>query len=144
MTPLAKRLAIGLSISIALNLLTAGFLLGRGLHGPGPGRKGPAILAEDLRGLRHPALRKAYERQSGDVTARRDAVRHARKAVRETLRAEPFEAAKLEGTLRQLRDETTKTQELLHRTLVEAARESAPEARRELSRGFERERRPRH
>lgn len=137
MTPLAKRLAIGLLISIALNLLCAGFLLGRGLHF-GRGRKGPAQSLEDTRALRHPALRRAYAAERGQVKGRRDAVRQARARVSEALRTEPFQPARLEQSLGELRSETTKTQELLHRALVKAARDGTPEARRELSQGFER------
>ncbi|HEY6556721.1 MAG TPA: periplasmic heavy metal sensor [Polyangiaceae bacterium] len=137
MTPLAKRLAIGLLISIALNLLCAGFLLGRGLRG-GRGRQGPARSLEDGQALRHPALRRAYEAERGHVKGRRDAVRQARARVSEALRIEPFQPARLEQSLAELRSETTKTQELVHRALVKAAREGTPEARSELSRGFER------
>lgn len=133
MTPLAKRLAIGLLISVALNLLCAGFLLGRGLH-RGHGRKG---VDAAMGGLRHPALRKVYQGQPGQVAGRRAAVRTARARVSEALRAEPFQPARLEQSLAELRTETTKTQELLHQALVHAAREGVPETRRELSRGFE-------
>ncbi len=138
MTPLAKRLAVGLLISIALNLLCAGFLLGRGLHRGGRARRDPPSALEDARGLRHPALRKVYEAQRGQVSGRRNAVRQARRRVSEALRADPFQPARLEQSLAELRDETTKTQEMLHGALVQTAREGTAATRRELSQGFER------
>ena len=144
MTPLAKRLAIGLLISIALNLLCAGFLLGRGLHRGGRARKDAPSALEDARGLRHPALRRVYEAQRGQVSGRRNAVRQARMRVSEALRADPFQAARLEQSLAELRSETTKTQQMLHGALVQAARDGTPETRHELSRGFERGPRRRH
>jgi uncharacterized membrane protein len=139
MTPLAKRLAIGLVISVALNLLCAGFLLGRGVLRQRP-RAGSALAGDAPRAWRHPGLRKAYEGRRGEMLAHREASRGARQAVREALATEPFDAARLEETLRTLRGETSKHQQLLHEALVRAAREGTPESRKDLAKTFERER----
>ena len=75
--------------------------------------------------------------KTADIVGRRHAVRQARARVSEALRAEPFQPVRLEQSLSELRNETTKTQALLHRALVQAAQAGSPEARRELSRGFD-------
>jgi uncharacterized membrane protein len=139
MTPLGKRLAIALAISVAANLMFIGFLIGRRVrhHGPGgPALDGPAFNAESPRAWRHPGLHRAFEARHEEVRVQRESARKARDAVREALRREPFDRKGLEESLTALRAETAKNQELLHRALVQAAVESNESGRRDLARSF--------
>ena len=78
----ASCASIALVISVALNLLAVGFLVGRGLkHGPGKHGDRHGLGGPDARLPRHPLLRDVMDRHRGDFDARRDAVMQARKAV---------------------------------------------------------------
>jgi hypothetical protein len=163
MTPLSKRLIIALAISGALNLLAIGLFVGGAIrrsrsHG------GPDHMEHRERGPRSDRSGgdEARERKHDDgppergwrrgerpglglmadhpeqVVARRRATSEARRAVREALEQEPFEAATLERSLGTLRGETAATQQLLHQSLLEAAKKGDAEKRRDLARGFER------
>jgi uncharacterized membrane protein len=137
MTPLAKKLAVALVISVALNLLAVGFFVGRGLrHGPGKHGDAPGFVGPDARLPRHPALREAMDRHRADFAARREAVMQARKAVAEAAGREPFDRAALEQALADLRKQTGLSQEAIHRALVEACEKAKPEERRTLAAQF--------
>lgn len=138
MTPLTRRLAVFLALSVALNLLFIGAMVGRRLH-HGRLHASPEEALE-RHGPRPGGLRKVFEGRRGDAAGRREATRGARLAVKDVLVREPFEATKVEAALAALRVENGKNQELFHRVLVEAAASGTPEGRRELSSWFEGER----
>lgn len=148
MTPWAKRLAALLALSVGLNLLFAGFLVGRRMGGPparerfdAPPESGSA-LAPGAR--RHPALRAALEKHRDELRERREGVRKARAAAREALGRGDFDRALVERSLASLKEETARSQELTHRVILEAAERAQPEQRRELGKalgGFERPKR---
>ncbi len=137
MTPLAKKLTVALVISVALNLLVVGFLVGRGLK-RGPGGHGDlhGLSGPESRLPRHPVLHEAMDRHRADFAGRREAVMKARKAVAEAARREPFDRAALEQALLDLRRETGLSQEVMHRALVEACEKAKPEERRVLAAQF--------
>jgi uncharacterized membrane protein len=126
-TPLTKRLFVLLAISVALNLVLIGFLVGRRVHPAG--REGPP-----------PGL----EQRHGELGAGRRAIHHAGSEVVSALTAEPFDAPRLERALAELRRVTVGGQEAAHRALVEVATRSSPEERRRLAQRFSvrRERHP--
>jgi len=136
MTPWVKRLSIALSISVALNLLAVGFALGRRAHRPskdiGETHVGPP--GGHKRGL----WRNAFEPHRAELRGQQDALKKARQAAREALVAPTFERQKLDQALSNLRSETAKGQELLHRALGDAAVRAEPAARRDLARSLER------
>lgn len=137
MTPLAKKLAIFLVISVAINLLVIGFLVGRGLKQP-PARRAEwhGLNAADARKARHPLLREAMDRHRADFDARRGAVLRARRSVAEAAGKDPFERAALERALAELRRETSQSQEVVHQALVEACERAKPEERQKLAEQF--------
>lgn len=147
MTPWAKRLAIALSISVAVNLLLAGFLIGRGFRSPRSRDHGAmAGPTGAWSGKRPPAFRAALERQREPLRTSREGIERARSAARESLTRESFDARAFEQALSALRAETAKGQELLHRSLGEAAAAADREERRALARMLSEggpERRPR-
>jgi uncharacterized membrane protein len=164
MTPLSKRLIVALVISVAMNLLIGGILAGsaiqrsrlradreHALAGPrGRGHDGDRELApRGERGERGPREGGRGARRGGafggliaghreEMVARQSAVATARGAVRDALTHEPFDRATLERALTGLRTETTTTQELLHKAILDAAQSGDAEARSKLARGFER------
>jgi uncharacterized membrane protein len=141
MTPWTKRLAIGLSISVAINLLLCGFLLGRSVR-RGPAHKPDVGMHENAPELRHPMLRRAIEGRRGELVESRKATQAVREAVRDALTKEPFDPALLEHALQELRGQTGRSQEVVHKALLDAAVKGTPETRRELARTFAKKRGP--
>jgi uncharacterized membrane protein len=148
MTPLAKRLAVAVAISLGLNLLLGGVLVGQalqrrahraierggptpsGVHEHGPHRRGAFQRAV---GARHP-----------EFGERRRMIGAARQRVRDALTREPFDKAALEQALAQLRKETEASQALAHGALVETAASATPELRKELGRELQMGKKKRH
>jgi uncharacterized membrane protein len=131
MTPLAKRLSIALAVSIALNLLLAGILVGRAFHrGPLPDRDKPALHRE--RDGRRAPLRGLYREHDDELRDKRRAIGAARRTARAALEAEPFDRAALERALEALRKETGASQEIMHKAIVDAASKGSPEERKKL------------
>ncbi len=147
MTPLSRRLIIALAISGALNLLCAGIFVGGWIH---RSRARAARAGFELgRGQREAMQRGERRRGPGpfggllaghrdQMLERRRAASDARRAVVASLEHEPFDPAALDQALGALRAETAKTQELVHQTLEQAARDGDAEARKKLAHGFER------
>lgn len=147
MTPLSKRLIVALVISGALNLLCAGIFVGGFIH---RSRARAARAGFDVgRGQRQGAERAERRRGPGpfggilaghreQMLEHRRTTAEARKAVIASLEQEPFDPAALDRALVGLRAETAKTQEFVHQTLEQAARDGDVEARQKLAHGFER------
>ena len=161
MTPLSKRLIVALVISVAVNLLAGGILVGLAiqrsrLHGErahvtaGPRGRGHEAGREAApRAERGPREGGRGARRGGpfggliaghrdEVAARQRAAAAARTAVRDSLTHEPFDRAALERALSDLRTETATTQTLLHKAIADAAEQGDAAARAKLARGFER------
>jgi uncharacterized membrane protein len=140
MTPLAKRLSIALAVSIALNLLLGGIMLGRVFHRPHPPpraeREGPAARFE--RDGRRGPLRELFREQGDALREKRRAIGEARRTARTALESEPFDRAALERALETLRKETGSSQELMHRAIVEAAAKGSADERKKLAHALER------
>ena len=144
MTRTEKRLAIGLLLSVAINLLFCGFIAARVLgHHEREGREGRAHHGQFLgpRGLTRGgdpqaerAVRIVLERRAGEFRAQREALRESRRRVGDAFDAEPLDVKALERELAELRAQTLKSQELLHAALVEAAPSLTPEQRGQLAR----------
>lgn len=141
MTPLTKRLALGLAISVALNLLLAGIFVGFavqrrthglarpvgsefGPHRVGDARFGPGPMRRAL-GEHHPELKERRQKASA-----------AREAVRTALEHDPFDPASLERALEELRKETAESQALAHRALLQTAASATPAERKQLGAEF--------
>jgi uncharacterized membrane protein len=137
MTPLAKRLSIALAISIALNLLLAGILVGRALHRPPPPEREFPAMRGDGYGRRAP-LRGLFREHGAELGEKRRAIAEARRTARAALEAEPFDRAALDRALEGLRKETVASQEIMHRAIGDAAEKGSPEERKRLGHALER------
>ena len=133
MTPLTRRLVIALSVSAAINLFLLGFMAARGFGGPPP----PPVRGEVAEGPvgKHggPPLRRMLRESGVDMRADRRAMREARWAVAQSLRAEPFDVEVLSNSLQNLREVTGGSQRKLHDALLKAAPSMTPQQRKRLS-----------
>jgi Spy/CpxP family protein refolding chaperone len=158
MTPWAKRLAVALTISIAVNLLLTGYLVGnrfrnqqsavvgfgagsgRGMGmGPGMGNgrgMGKGLGMGNCAGRGRPAIRAAIEPRENELSKHREAIAKARDVVRETLGRDPLDRGAAEQALLTLRLQSQQGQEATHHAIVEAAARATPEQRRELANEF--------
>jgi len=142
--PGPKRwLLIALAISIALNLFAIGFLAARALrphamhgdhdgHGPFMGPRG--LMREGFGPNAAPVLDQVMARHGDDLRKARGELKRTRREVRDALLAEPFDAARLERSLSDLRAQTDSTQAHMHEALVELASSLPLEQRKHLAR----------
>jgi uncharacterized membrane protein len=137
MTPLAKRLWIALAVSVTVNLLLGGIMIGKAVRKPHRIQvDAPALRPEreDRRG----ALRELYREHGEEFKATRHAIAEARKAARAALEKDPLDRAELESALSTLRKETTASQEIMHRSILAAAETGSLEKRKELASALQR------
>lgn len=147
---LLRKLAIGLAVSLAFNMFFLGVLSVQLLRPansarggppegaprrPPPGEVGPRALfhAEEIFGRDRPRISRVLRTHKGELRSRWHETKRARSRVEAALRAEPFDRDLLARELEGLRHETQRSQEVLHRALVEMAAEATPEQRRHLA-----------
>ena len=126
--PLAITLFAALILSVAVNLVVAGFVVAR-LHGPlPPGSEVERIVSMGTRGF-PPEIQKAI---ADGATAKRDEIRQrlddvqvARRQMFDAMRAVPFDPAALDAAYANLRDKTAALQEA-GQQIVSQAVASAP------------------
>jgi uncharacterized membrane protein len=138
MTPLSKRLSIALAVSVTVNLLLGGIMVGRAFQEKPHRAKREVPELRPEREDRRGALRDVYREHGNEFKESRLAIADARKAARAALETEPFERAALESALAQLRKETVESQEIMHRSILDAAEKGSPEKRKELANALER------
>ncbi|HET6158859.1 MAG TPA: periplasmic heavy metal sensor [Dongiaceae bacterium] len=122
-------------VSICVNLLLAGFLIGGrwhdwpGRHGPfgGPGLMGN--VPEEAR----PLIKDVFESHKAEFDSHRDAIQQARMKVAELLKADPIDRAQLDQALGNLLQESQAMQKFGHQVLIDVAQKLPPELRREMA-----------
>ena len=130
--PLAIIFAVVLLLSVATNLLVAGFVVAR-LHGPPPpGDDIERIVAIGIRAF-PPEIQKAIsegaQARRDDVRTRVDAVQEARRKMFEAMRADPFDQAALEATYADLRAKTNDLQQVGQEIALDAVAKASPDVR---------------
>jgi uncharacterized membrane protein len=133
-----RTLGILLGVSVALNVFCLGVVAARARQrwewrerthaeyvAPGPRRAQRHGRSEPLSWL--------TDSDRAALGPERKALQGLRHAAAEELRAEPFDAAKLEGTLEALRAQTNKVQAAVHDLLIRRAQTLDPEGRRKLA-----------
>ncbi len=137
MNPLTKRLAIVLAISLGINLLLGGFMLGRRFHG-GP----PPMASGHGRGFPLLRERMRMKRGMGEMRPEWRAFQNDHRAARERVALafehEPFDPAELDAALAALREQTTRGQKTLHDELAQQAKAGDAKLRQTLARSFRR------
>lgn len=138
-----KGLVIALALSLGLNVFLGSFIAARALrhredmmaHGGGPGPFwGPRGLLRDRKGPLADRARQLMAQKRAAFHAERGRLREAQRAVGAALSAEPFDADALARAFAELRETTAHSQQLMHGTLVDLARDLPLEQRRELLR----------
>lgn len=135
-----KRLAIALGVSVVLNLFFVSLFAAHALHGGrhhdrahgaffgpwGPMRDGDRATKQ--------AVRRVMKKHEAALHAQGDQLRESRRAISAALDAQPFDPAALEKALADLRAQTSISQELLHKSLVDVAKTLTPEQRNHFAR----------
>ena len=119
-------LLTALIVSVCVNLLLAGVMLGGRWHGPGPWWKD---IPEEAR----PVMKQAFEAHKAEFDARRDAVRQARQKVADILKADPIDQTALDRALAELSQHSQSIRELGNAMMVEVAKQLSPELRAQMA-----------
>ncbi len=124
---------IALLISLALNLLIAGFLVGK--HRGSPGERPPMDWAvEHLSPETQRRVRGQMRAQLSEVRPLREDMRKAHAAVRRAVAAEDYDPQALALALENTRQVSERYQALIHKNLVEVSTELPREERIALAR----------
>ena len=119
-------LLVALIVSLCVNLLLAGVMIGGRWHGPGPWWKD---IPEEAR----PIMKQAFESHKAEFDQRRDAVRQARQKVADILKAEPIDQAALDQALVELSQASQSIQQLGNTMMVEVAKQLSPDLRAQVA-----------
>jgi uncharacterized membrane protein len=145
-----KWLVAGLIISVVLNLLLVGFMVGRASGGPlfPGGRMDPTtgyvrllhFLPEERREAIAPIVRPMLR----ELMPALRSMRGDHRSVHEALAADPFDPDELSVALETLREHLNTSQATAHTTLVALARSLSAEERTQLAEAMRRPPRPSH
>lgn len=119
-------LLAALIVSLCVNLLLAGVMIGGRWHHDGPWWR---QVPEEAR----PIMRQAFESHKAEFDARRDAVRQARQKVADLLKADPIDQAALDQALAELSQESQSIMQLGSTMMVEVAKQLSPDLRAQLA-----------
>jgi uncharacterized membrane protein len=152
-TPVARKLAIALAISVGLNLFVGGMITSAWItKRAGPERPAAAAQAGkfDLRGGfeavgrdARPIAREIRREYGPRMREAGEAMQHARRAVGEILRGDELDPEALDAAFAELRQASDAAQATMHRILLETMTRLTPEQRRAFLEGATRGRPPR-
>jgi uncharacterized membrane protein len=127
-----RRTLIALVVSVGINLFLVGFIVARGFGQPRPPPRGPGPFhAREMFDVgRSPEMRERFRQQKDELRPKHRALREARKELERALLAEPYDRARVEASLADLRRGTTALQEGMHEALLDIASDLEPERRR--------------
>ena len=129
--PLAIALIVVVFLSLAANLVVAGFVVSR-FAGPRPGGDIERIVAIGIRAF-PPEIRDAIEAATqakrDEMRARLDAVQDARLRMFEAMRANPFDEAALRAAYADVRDKTAALQAAGQDIVFDAVINAPPDVR---------------
>lgn len=144
--PVTRRLAIGLAVSVGLNLFFGGMIASawitkRAYHsGDGPrvaGLAGPFDLRRGVAELDPPSREIVRQLREGHRESFRQAgrnMREARRAVRQALTADEIDRAELDHALAEMRRSMDAAQAEMHTALADIATALEPDERRRFLR----------
>lgn len=123
-----SALLLALLVSVAINLLAAGVMIGRGTAGP-PVTPPAAWAARELEPEARRLVRDRMRREVGNVRPLRRELADAHRAIREAISAEDYSARALKDALARLRTVDGRYRQLLHDNVAELAAELPREQR---------------
>jgi uncharacterized membrane protein len=133
---LSTRVRIVLAVSLAANLLLAGFVVGQVIHHPWR-EHGGQLTIERLTGKMPPevrdVVRASLRERRPEIANKVAAVREARAEVRAAIGAEPFDPARLAAAFAAVRERSRAVQEDVQSAAVEAIAKLPSDVRRKLS-----------
>lgn len=124
-----------LFLSVAANLVIAGFAAARFSGGPRPGGSIERIVAIGIRAFPPPIQMGIKARADAQRDAMRgyiDAVQDARMRMFEAMRADPFDQAALDAAFVDLRAKTTELQRVGQQIVAEAVAEAPADVRAKI------------
>ena len=131
---LAITLLVVLLVSVAANLVVAGFTVAR-IMGPRPGGEIERIVALGIRAF-PPEIQRAIAERARDQRDKFrgliDGVQEARQRMFEAMRAEPFDRARLEAAFADVRDKTDDVQALGQSIVSEAVAGASADTRSKI------------
>ena len=139
-----KWLALALLLSLGLNLFLGGLAAGR-FFGPHhrsfarmeasdrPGQEFFRRLIGRVPAEHRGTFEDVLNAKRPDMDRASQTLRDSRLKVREAVRAEPFDKAKLESAFVEVRERNMALQKSVHEAMVEAVQQLPAEARRQLS-----------
>jgi Spy/CpxP family protein refolding chaperone len=114
-------------VSLCLNMLLAGFLIGGRWH-DGPG--GPFHnIPEEARSV----AKSVFDSHKSEFDARREAVQQARQEVADLLKADPIDQTQLNQALSELSQQSQAMQQFGQQVMIEIAGKLPPDLRREMA-----------
>jgi len=126
-------LLVMLIVSVCVNLLLAGVMIGGRWHGPGPWWMN---VPEEAR----PIMKQAFDAHKAEFDAHRDAVQQARQKVADILKKDPIDQAALDQALAELSQQSQVIRELGNSMMVEVAKQLSPEIRAQMADSWAKER----
>jgi hypothetical protein len=133
--PLLIVLGVVFFLSLAANLLIAGFAAARFTGGPRQGGEIERIVAMGVRAF-PPEIRQTIETSTRakreEMRARLDDVQNARRRMFEAMRADPFNPQELEAANAELRGATDALQQAGQQIVLEAVADAPPDVRRKI------------
>jgi uncharacterized membrane protein len=132
--PFAIGLIVVVFLSLAANLVVAGFVVTRFI-GPRPGGDIERIVAIGIRAF-PPEIRDAIMKQAdskrGEMRARLDDIQAARQRMFEAMRATPFDRAALEAAYADVRTRTNELQQAGQEIMLDAVANASPAVRSQI------------
>jgi uncharacterized membrane protein len=129
--PFAVTLLALLFVSLAANLVVAGFTVAR-IAGPRPGGEIERIVALGIRAFPAEIRRDISEGVRGqrdELRARVDAIQEARQRMFEAMRAEPFDRNALDAAFADVRTKTNDVQAIGQSIVAAAIANASPQVR---------------
>jgi Spy/CpxP family protein refolding chaperone len=119
-------LLAALIVSLCVNLLLGGVMIGGRLHHDGPWWRSVPEEAQ-------PIMRQVFESHKAEFDAHRDAVRQARQKVADLLKAEPIDQAALDQAMAELSEQSQSIRQLGNTMMVEVAKQLSPDLRAQVA-----------
>jgi len=118
-------LLAALIVSLCVNLLLAGVMIGGRWHHGGPWWR---EIPDEVR----PVMKQTFEANKAEFDARRDAVQQARQKVADVLKADPIDQAKLDQALAELSQQNQSMEQFTQQVMVQVAKQLSPDLRAQM------------
>lgn len=124
-----RWLILALLISLGINLLVAGVVIGRNIDGPHPARMHFEWLMNEVDEETRHKLRKNMHEQMKASREERRALRQAQKSLHQAIIAEPFDEQTLKSAMTEVRAASAELQQTMHEHMAENLKTLSPEER---------------